>query len=365
MNKKITTVGVILLLAIWLGLTGYAWFGPAQAESVSERRPLKQWPGISAETVLNGEFMSKFEDYTLDQFPLRDRFRQVKSMFHYYVMRQKDNNDIYIVDNYAAKLLYPLNEPQLNNSLSLFEKIYQANLKGRTKVYAAVVPDKSYYLAEANGYLSMDYDRMFSLVKEKMPWATHIDLTDSLTIADYYATDTHWRQEKILPVAQKLCEAMGVTPPQASDFTAQALERPFYGVYYGQAALPMEPETMYLMQSQLLSQCKVFDYESQQFIDVYNMDKLNGKDLYDVYLSGARGLLRIDNPAVKGKRELIVFRDSFGSSIVPLLVKDYSSVYLVDLRYLSSNLLTQYLQFRGQDVLFLYNTQVLNNTPLK
>ena len=83
--------------ALWLILAVWCWLRPSDASSVSERRPLTQFPGISVESLGNGSFMEKFEDYTLDQFPLRDAFRTLKSLFHYYAMNQSDNNDIYIV----------------------------------------------------------------------------------------------------------------------------------------------------------------------------------------------------------------------------------------------------------------------------
>ena len=120
------------------------------------------------------------------------------------------------------------------------------------------------------------------------------------------------------------------------------------------------------MESQLLSDCRVYNYDTQKETNVYDMDQLISKDLYDVYLSGAQSLLRIDNPNAKTDRELIVFRDSFGSSMVPLLVQDYKTVTLVDIRYLSSQMLGRYLEFNGQDVLMLYSTLVLNSgTTLK
>ena len=97
---------------------------------------------------------------------------------------------------------------------------------------------------------------MFDAFDQGMPYASFIDLTDTLTAESYYRTDTHWRQEHLLPVAQKLCEAMGVTAPNAGDFTAIKVERPFYGVYYGQAALPMEPDQLIWMESELLKDCE-------------------------------------------------------------------------------------------------------------
>ena len=153
-----------------------------------------------------------------------------------------------------------------------------------------------------------------------------------------------------------------MSSPRQEDYTVTPLEKPFYGVYYGQAALPMQPDTMYLMESKLLDECRVYDYEAGETTAVYDMTKLSSKDLYDVYLSGARSLLTIENPNAATGRELIVFRDSFGSSMVPLLVNDYAKVTLVDLRYIRSDYLGQFLDFHGQDVLFLYSTLLLNNS---
>ena len=128
----------------------------------------------------------------------------------------------------------------------------------------------------------------------------------------------------------------------------------------------MEAETMYIMESDRLNACRVYNYNTQSYTNVYDTEKLTSKDLYDVYLSGSQSLLRIENPGASTDRELIVFRDSFGSSLVPLLVSEYKTVTLVDIRYINSQLLSRYLEFNGQDVLLLYSTLVINNgTTLK
>ncbi len=352
---------VIFLMTLWLALTAFAWFGPAREVSDAERRPLAQMPEMSVSSLLSGKFMGAFEDYTLDQFPLRDGFRTVKSLFHYYVLGQKDNNGIYLSDGYAAQQEYPLKENSVAHALNRFQAVYDKYLQD-SQVYMTIVPDKGYYLAEESGNLRLDYEKMFTLFREGMPWATHIDLTDTLSLRDYYRTDTHWRQENLIPAAQKITQAMGVTAPKAEDHTQTALDRPFYGVYYGQAALPMEPETMYVLESDLLKGCTVYDHESGKTLSVYDESKLESKDLYEVFLSGPRSLLTIRNPAGQPGKELIVFRDSFGSSIVPLLLGDYETVTVIDIRYMQASLLDRFVEFHGQDVLFLYSTLVLNNS---
>ena len=352
---------ILPLALLWAVLTAAAWCAPAESVSQSERRPLAQFPQLRADTLLSGEFMEDFEDYSLDQFPFREGFRRIKSLFHSYALRQKDNNGIYLSQGYAAQQEYPLNETSVRYALERFRYLKDTWLEG-SEIYMAVVPDKGYYLAREAGQLSMDYEKLFELVEEGMPGATHVDLTDVLSIEDYYRTDTHWRQENLIPAARRIAQALGVTAPREEEFTATALERPFYGVYYGQAALPMAPDTIYLMENRILESCAVYDYETGSTGAVYDLTKLDSRDLYDVYLSGARSLLTIENPNAATDQELLVFRDSYGSSLVPLLVSDYAKVTLIDLRYIATDLLGQFVDFSGQDVLMLYSTLVLNNS---
>ena len=363
MTKKVRIIGFAALLALWLALIVGAWFGPTYDVSESERRKLAQMPAITMDSILGGKFMTQFEDFTLDQFPLRDTFRRLKALVHYNVLQQGDNNDIYVADGYAAKLEYPLNESSLSGAMQKFNHIYEKYLKGtNSKVFVTVVPDKGLYLAEDHGYPAMDYQALFDAVKSGMDWAQFVDISNLLTVSDYYRTDTHWRQERILSVAQRLCEAMDVASFDAEELTEMAVDRPFYGVYYGQAALPMEPEAIRYLTNDLLAGCSVYNFENGKTTEIYDMEKLQSRDLYDIYLSGAASLLKITNPAAATDRELVVFRDSFGSSLIPLLVKDYASVTIVDTRYIASDLVGEYLEFNDQDVLFLYSTLILNSS---
>ena len=358
-NYRALGMGAVVLL--WAVLSAAAWLMPSKALSEAERRPLAQMPVLSADNLLDGKFMKDFEQYSLDQFPLRDRFRTIKSLFHYYGLRQKDNNKIWIADGYAVKQEYPRNEVSIAHAMERFTHLYNQYLKDSgSNIHMAIIPDKGYYLD--SGHLSLDYEKLFSDFAVGLPWARQIDLTESLSLEDYYRTDIHWRQEKLLETAAVLCHGLGVTAPEAGDYTLTALERPFYGVYYGQAALPMEPETMYLLESETTKNCQVYDYERGKYTPVYNMEKLTSRDLYDVFLSGSRSLLTIENPNANTDRELILFRDSFGSAVAPLLLADYAKVTLVDLRYIQIDLLGSFLDFTGQDVLLLYSVPVLNNS---
>lgn len=371
MTTKIKNIVVACAVAVlFFGLSFACLVKPADATSDSERRELEQFPELSVSTLLNGEFMSKFEDYTLDQFPLRDRFRTLKSIFSFYVMGQKDNNNIYIEDGFAAQIEYPMNEDSLNYAAKKFEEIYNRYIRGKNaKAYFTVVPDKSYFLAAENGYLSMDYDDFMEKMASKTDFMEFIDIRSLLAIEDYYKTDTHWRQEKILDVAREIAAKMGVT--LTAEYEEKLLDNPFYGVYYGQSALPLPAEEMRYLTNDILENCIVFDHTSGKEMSVYDMEKAFGKDPYEMFLGGSLSLITIDNPNATTDKELIIFRDSFGSSIAPLLVEGYAKVTIVDVRYILSNILgnltdvrtgKKVLDFKNADVLFLYSTLVLNNS---
>ena len=92
------------------------------------------------------------------------------------------------------------------------------------------------------------------------------------------------------------------------------------------------------------------------------MEKINSLDKYDIYLSGATPVLKIENPENKTGNELIIFRDSYASSLVPLFIPKYSKITLIDTRYISPKLLPNYVEFNNQDILFMYSTLVINNS---
>lgn len=367
MNKKIRALGALVLVIIWGALTAFAWFSPAKESSDSERRLLAQFPQVSIDNILSGKFMTDFESYSMDQFPARDAFRSIKAVFHTYGLLQQDNNDIYLADGYLAKQEYPLNEEELTAATDRLNKIYETYLKDSgSRIFCAVIPDKGYYLSGESGHLAMDYDALFTHVKDTMPWATHIDLTESLDISNYYYTDTHWRQETLVETAGVICHALDMSAPAPGNFAVTAVTDRFYGVYHGQSALPLEPETLRILTSTAINDLQVGIHNGQAFAPVsyqgvYDREKLDSKEPYDVFLSGPQSLIQIVNPNAKTDKELIIFRDSFGSSIAPLLVAEYKTVTLVDTRYLDSRMLGRFLEFKGQDVLFLYSTLVLNS----
>ena len=363
MNRYRSTMTILLFAIILFGLSFASWFKSETLYSESERRALQRLPELTLETLFSGSFTSSFETYTQDQFPLRDAFRNIKALSAFGLFQKQDNNDIVIDGDSIYKLEYPLNESMLDHAADRFENIVDTYLKDTdAKVYFSIVPDKNYYADDSAGLLKLDYEKLFDHMVENTPFMTYLDITSMLNIEDYYRTDTHWRQEKITDIAEYLLREMNT----ASDLktTEVTLNLPFYGVYHGQSALNIEPDSISYLMSDIFEQCEVISYNTGMAkpIEMYDMQKAAGKDAYELFLNGADALIEITNPNAKTDKELIVFRDSFGSSLAPLLVDGYAKITLVDIRYMQSSMIGNFIEFDDQDVLFIYSMSVLNNS---
>ena len=351
MRRKIFT---LTLLGVLLSAGGILMITGNTQISQTERRQLAQWTRPTKQGILSGSWMDAAEQAAADQFPLRDLFRQGKAQFVYHVLLQADHDGIYFRNGSAAKLDYPLDEASVSHLLDVMLRIQQKYLNGTSvHVYYSIIPDKNYYLAD--WYPTMDYDRLKELT-QVLPM-TYIDLFPCLTGSSYYRTDPHWRQEALESVARTLASAM-----QASlhwDFVQQDAGS-FSGAYAGQSGLPLKPDRLTYLTGNTLAHCTAYDMDGK--IPIYDWDQIQSRDPYEFFLSGASPVQYLENVDASTERELVIFRDSFGSSLAPLLVSGYRKITLIDLRYVSSDLLDQLVTFEEQDVLFLYSTLLWNQS---
>ena len=363
MERKYNCILTTVLCALVLGLMILGILLPDQVRSQSERRSLAKFPEFSMEEIMNGAWFGDFEDYLADQFPAREWFRKAKAWGNYRLFGKIENNGYYVVDGSIGKLDYPLNETSVEHAAKMFRKV--AGLFEDAECYYTIIPDKNYYLAAAKGYPVMDYEKMSAILEEQLPGMTVLDIFGCFTAEDYYNTDLHIKQESWPEAADVLLAGMN-NPYRTADttFTKDSFGG-FYGAWYGQAAVIMPADEICYLNSPVIENAEVYDYESGKIIGVYSEEALSGQDKYDFFLSGARALLTVTNPEAKTDRELILVRDSFGSSLAPLLTEGYRKITLVDLRYISSDLLADYVKTDGPcDILFALNAGILNSSNM-
>ncbi|XMB86102.1 DHHW family protein [Mycoplasmatota bacterium WC44] len=360
-SKIITFVFIFYILGV--GLINIV--SPTHDLSYSERRKFAQFPDISIDNIFNGKFDEDFEKYSLDQFIFRDGFRKVKSFIELKILNKTDNNNIYVIDGNIFKKEYPLNVDSVYDISYKINAINELFLKDMD-VSFTIIPDKGYFIEDKEKYLTIDYEILESIMLEELRDLDYIDLFDVLELDDYYKTDHHWRQNKLDDVVNKIALEMDFMTDFSKIVYSNKTYDPFYGAYYGQAALNIKPDTINYLNNATTSEATVCKFESMNSeicsTGLYFEDELGSIDSYSVFLGGDSPIVTIENKNNTSGKELIIFKDSFTNSITPLLLEEYSTIKLVDLRFVSYDTLDQFIEFTDQDVLFMYSTLIINKS---
>ena len=359
MKDKIIVIGFSIVLACFFLIS---LFDRDISTSKSERRTLKTFPTFTTQSVLDGTFSNELNTYTLDQFPFREYIRQGKSFITKNIYQKKESHGAFIVGNNIYELDYKISENSITNFTNKLKKIKEEYFEEKN-VYYAIIPDKNYY-APTSLFPKLDYDTFYKKIRKQLPSSFHeIDLRSSLSLNSYYRTDLHWKQETLEPVLKIIQKEMNLEPTLFPTLTNTYF--PFYGAYYSKAPTVKADAITYLT-SDTIQKTKVYNYEKKEFQPVYKKENINNIDSYDIFLDGATSVLILENEKQKEKKELIIFRDSFASSLAPVLLENYSKIILIDLRYFSSNLLATIpeLDFKkeAQDILFLYSVPIVNQS---
>ena len=160
---------------------------PDSTVSKSERKSLQQFPKIAWASIFEKaddtkpisvkkrvdtfskeikKFTKDFETYASDQFVGRDAYRRLKASIVFNVFRHSDNNDIYIAEGQASKYISKVNDAAIDMIIKGYNHVYNTMLKDGPNVYFSIIPDKNYFIAEENGYPSIDYEAFVNKFKK-------------------------------------------------------------------------------------------------------------------------------------------------------------------------------------------------------
>ena len=276
------------------------------------------------------------------------------------VASEVGDNGLFTAGDYFILAMDKYEETYSHQMSKKINDISNLYLTEEMKKYYSIIPDKSYFV-ENEAYPRENYDSMISILKEEVQGVEYIDLFDTLSIHDYYKTDLHWKQETLFPVVEKLGKAMGFEINTKS-FKENVVDG-YYGVYKGYG-IDAEPETLVYLTNEYTEEALVSVFDVTEQTGVYFRDALSTEVGYNVFLSGPNPLVTIENPLVSNGKELIIFGDSFTSSLTPLILEAYEKITLIDLRFVATAYLGEVVEFTDQDILFLYNTQIVNRSAM-
>lgn len=324
--------------------------------SVAERRKLATMPELTTKSLFDGTYFKKFDSYVTDQFVERDAFRKIKIDIE--LSTKGEYNNLYLYDDYIIEEIFPLNSNSINNLTNKINYIKDTYLNDNSNIYYTIIPDKNYFVN--NGNLKLDYNKLQDMMKSNLTNLNYINIFDKLTLDNYYKTDTHWKEEDLFNVANTIANQMNFDITNNNNVVNTITT--FKGSYAGRLSVTKDIDTIKTISNPSTLNSSVYNYETKKYTDIYDYTKINSLDKYDIYLSGAVPIIDIINNNSSSDKELIVFRDSYGSSLIPLLIEGYKKITVIDIRYISSKILNKYIDFNDQDVLFMYSILTINNS---
>ena len=356
MKNKILSISFIIII---FSLSIISIILPDKDISETERRYLMHFPTLNIKTIFNGDFFEEFNTYTVEQFPFREIFIKIKGLATNKLFLKKEENGVFIKDGNFFEIDSSIDDKSIDYFLELVTKI--KNNFSSENIYYSIIPDKNYYTKEE--IPKINYNELVKTINQNLQDITYINIFNKLSLDSYYKTDIHWKQEKIGEVVKTIALHMNNEPIDIK-YSKLTYDN-FYGALYGKIPNNEKPDTITYLIDENTINTKVFDYEKNQYYKVYEEQNLKNIDSYDIFLGGAKALLIMENKNSKTDKELVIFRDSFGSSLAPLLLPYYKRITLVDLRYINSDYIinNNLIDFNNnQDILFIYGIPIINNS---
>ena len=360
MSKKYSIFITALFCAFIFGF-GIAHFVlPDRDFSEQENRYLSQFKAPTFETVRSGKFMETFEDYITDQFPLRDRWIQLKALSERALSKQENNSVYFGAD--GQTLFARFNKPSAED---LEKRVGYVNALADNldvPVYFSIIPDKSYVWANRLPANAPNVDdgwtneTIKSLISQRV---RYIDLYGALDGDDvFYRTDHHWTTMGAYQGYTALVNAINGSAT-ALDYEPTLVSDSFCGTTWSSCGAGwVLPDEMYtwVPEGGENGKVAVTRYPEGAPIEgsLYDLSKLELKDKYSMFLGGNQPLCVIRNPDGQNGR-LLIIRDSYSDSLAPFLALDYQEVHLFDPRYTIMSL-KQYVADNNIDhVVVLYS----------
>lgn len=359
MNKKALWAEALIFLAFIGAFFILNLVLPDRQFSEQENRYLQMRPEFSFKSLFSGDYTSKFETYTTDQFTFRDEWITLKAASELALGKQ-ENNDVHLCEN--GTLIEGFKRPEnsvLDSNMSALN-----SLVGNTdaKVYFALIPDKSdLYSSLLPKNVPNDSEKEVIDYCYGQSNATNVDMYSALSAHKdeyiFYRTDHHWTSLGAYYGLSALAESMGLPCPALDSYTDRhVVSEEFYGTTWSSSGFSwVDPDTMEIFVN-APEGLKVTSYPQGSPVEgkLYDFSFLEKKDKYSMFMGGNCPMHVIET-GNEDKPSLLILRDSYTDSLIPFLLDDFSEIHVLDLRYYHASLKAYIEQNDFDNVLVCYS----------
>ena len=231
---------------------------------------------------------------------------------------------------------------------------------GSKNVYSMVLPtSSSFYLPENYANLAYSEKADFDSIEESLSGVIPVDAYNILNAHKdepiYSRTDHHWQPLGAYYAAEEFALMAGVPFADISEYEKVTLPG-YVGTLY-----------MYTQSATLLNNPEDFVYykpKAPVTVTQYNTrfenpvaanllldpSSMPNSGYYMVFGSDER-IVHV-NTECKNGRNLVIFKDSYGNALLPMLTSSFENIYLCDIRYFDLNAIDFIDSVEATDVLF-------------
>lgn len=335
-------------------------FSKDKEYSESENRMLAQKPVFSFTNLANGKYMKDMEDYVTDQFFMRDKWINLK-VLEDLALGKKESNGVYIgKKDYLMEIPTAPNQKALDNNLDAISNFSASHPDINTVM--TLIPNAAYiydHLIPRNAPVR-DQEKDIKYVMNAVSTSLNfVDLTKTMSSHKeediYYKTDHHWTTLGARYAFDALSTALGIEKP-TQEYKIYPVTHSFQGTLASKSGYDKALDTIEIYVPQgVNTDCVVnFTDEGKKTASVYESAALEKKDKYEVFFGGNHTRIDISTP-MEGKKNLLLFKDSYANCFIPFLVPYYRNIIVIDPRYFYDDIESLISDNEITDVLFLYN----------
>lgn len=335
-------------------------FSKDKEYSESENRMLAQKPVFSFTNLANGKYMKDMEDYVTDQFFMRDKWINLK-VLEDLALGKKESNGVYIgKKDYLMEIPTAPNQKALDNNLDAISNFSASHPDINTVM--TLIPNAAYiydHLIPRNAPVR-DQEKDIKYVMNAVSTSLNfVDLTKTMSSHKeediYYKTDHHWTTLGARYAFDALSTALGIEKP-TQEYKIYPVTHSFQGTLASKSGYDKALDTIEIYVPQgVNTECVVnFTDEGKKSASVYESAALKKKDKYEVFFGGNHTRIDISTP-MEGKKNLLLFKDSYANCFIPFLVPYYRNIIVIDPRYFYDDIESLISDNEITDVLFLYN----------
>lgn len=345
-------------------------FSKDKKYSESENRMLAQKPEFSMANLASGKYMKDMEDYVTDQFFIRDKWINLK-VLEDLALGKRESNGVYIgKKDHLMEIPTAPNQKALDNNLDAISNLSASHPDINTVM--TLIPNAAYvynHLVPRNAPVR-DQEADIKYVQSAVGTSLNfVDLTKTMTSHKdeeiYYKTDHHWTTLGAKYAFDALSTALGIDSP-TQEYTIYPVTHSFQGTLTSKSGYDKGKDTIELYIPQNVNtDCLVnFVDEGKRTASMYESAALENKDKYEVFFGGNHSRVDISTP-MEGKKNLLLFKDSYANCFIPFLVPYYRNIIVIDPRYYYDNIESLITDNEITDILFLYNVNTfLGDTSL-